>query len=559
MDPTLSIIRGQGSGAKLYIDLKELRPKQRLPILTIFDRIGFRSRGAALVLPLGARYIELLGEVVPGMKLADETLDWYAKRVRWENERWLLKHEVPEPMDEDHVWEALWPFQRCGVAFMSKVSRVLLCDEPGLGKTAQAIYTICLSGRHRKVLVVCPKHLRSFWEQEIVKWWGSHPLPLTTICEAKTRKEDLETWKRLEGFFIVNWELLRLMPELRRGGWQWVVCDEAHRVKNRKTKTFKALKKILAPRLILMTGTPFANNAAEVWTLLNLIRPDVYSSYWRFFEMYVSYDRHPWLGFRRIRGVKHPKLLRRELEPYMLRREKRTVAPDMPPKVYTKVPLKLTARQKELYSDLVRDAMAELADGGELTVPNTISLLTRLRQIVSTTGTLEDTDESTKLDAAVELLKDLHPAKVVVFTQFRKTVELLCHRLSDAGVTNVLLYGGMGAEEVGRIVQVFQEDKDVRVLVATAATGGEGLTLTAASTLVFTEKHYNPAKQVQAEDRIHRIGQEHPCNIISLHCTGTVDDAVEKVLRRKEADINAVLVEEITDHLIDYFEEANRD
>jgi SNF2 family DNA or RNA helicase len=558
MKATAHIIRRRGRGRpELLLKLAPLLPGRRNEICTALGTIAKRITPDAkrVALPLGPRYLELVAQVAPELEPDAAVREWYLDIVAWEGKRIELKgHDEPftDLLEFGHAgWRRLWPFQRKGVNFLLAARRVMLCDKPGLGKTAQAIVALSINTYNQRVLVICPRRMKQFWVEEVDKWWDATPVPIITVCSTSTRKLDWQVYKRTGGIFIVHWELVRLMPELQGGGWQWVVCDEAHRAKNRKTQTARALKKIPTPRLVLMTGTPFANSADELWQLLNLVRPDVYTSYWRFYEMYVRYIQDPYMGFRRIVGVNHPDLLTRELAPYMLRRTKEEVLPDMPRKVYTTLPVELTKRQKELYADLVRDALAELDDGETLTVPNAIALRTRLRQIVSTTATLEGTDESGKLDAIVEFVQDVAPEKVVIFTLFRPTVERLVSRLSKVQVPTVFMMGGREID-VDAVVKKFQENEGIQVLVSTLATGGEGLTLTAASTLIFVEKHDNPARQEQAEDRIHRIGQTRSCQIISTHCRGTVDDVVQKLLDRKEGDILSVLTHELTEHILAY-------
>jgi len=138
---------------------------------------------------------------------------------------------------------------------------------------------------------------------------------------------------------------------------------------------------------------------------------------------------------------------------------------------------------------------------------------------------------------------------LVVFTQFRPTVKALCARLARANVPYVHIMGGMPSEFVATQVRAFQEGTGRRVFVATMQAGGVGLTLHAARTLIFVGKHYNPARQEQAADRIHRIGQRNAVQIIGLHCPGTVDDLVERILQRKLAMTAEVLQPALIQHL----------
>lgn len=492
------------------------------------------------------RLVELLKIVDPNVKLDKRARDWYDHIVSQEDRR------IAYGRDEDAsikypTAEKLWPFQRAGANFLMNTKRCLLCDEPGLGKTATTIVAVEASRRSKRVLVVCPSSLKDWWRVETERW--AVPTPNITVIQAATRERQMREYFRngTLGWLILNWELLRLMPQLRETIWDWIVCDEAHRVKNRKTQVFGALNRLKSARMTLLTGTPFANHPAELWTLLHLVEPKKYTSYWRFFEMYVAY-KVDWWGHKEIRGARNVKLLRRELSSRMLRRTKEYCLPQLPSKTYKTIPLRLTARQRKMYKDMAREMLVELEDGDVLEAPTVMAMITRLRQITSTTATLEDTDHSAKLDATIDLIRDTDE-KVVVFTQFRNTVTALCQRLARERISYTFVWGGQRPGGVSEAVQTFQDDPAVRVFVGTTQTGGVGLTLTAARTLVFIDKHWNPAQQAQAEDRIHRIGQHNAVQIIDLHCIDTVDRLVDDVLHSKLRTIKEVLAPRLREHL----------
>jgi len=504
---------------------------------------GVRSDSSNVLIPKDVRLVELFRQIDPTLKLDQRVQKWYSWAVTQEEKRtaWGLD----EGAEANYATaKGLWPFQRAGVNFLVKNKRSLLCDEPGLGKTAQAVVAVMESGRSNRILVVCPNSLKGWWNEEIDRWTTTL-LPITVI-RASTRTQQMQRYRGELGWCIVNWELLRLMPQLRDVIWDWIVCDEAHRVKNRKTQVFGALNRLKSSRMALLTGTPLANHPAELWTLLHLVEPGKYTSYWRFFEMYVDYQVDFW-GHRDIRGVRYPKLLRRELAPRMLRRSKEQCLPQLPAKAYKTIPLILSGRQELMYKGMAREMLVELEGGEVLEAPSVIAMITRLRQITSTTATIDETDHSAKLEAVMDIVNDFGE-KVVVFAQFRNTVSALCRRLIRAGIPYSLVWGGMTPESVSEQVRNFQ-DGDSRVFVGTTEAGGVGLTLTAARTLVFIDKHWNPARQAQAEDRIHRIGQDNAVQIISLHCKGTVDDLVEDVLQKKLRMTAEILQPELVKHL----------
>jgi len=534
----LALASGRGGRLSLSDPSKHWHTKQFRHFL---DLTGVRYAKGSVYLPADPRLVELLQAIDPTVELASDAKRWYDGVVAREVRFAATAREPAPPV----CHPLLWNFQHTGVNFLLAKRRSLLCDDPGLGKTATAIVAIEASKRNRRVLIVCPKSLKEWWRSEINRWTQSTPKPWITVIESSIREWQIDQYFKRWGYCIVHWEQLRLIPELQRPIWQWVICDEAHRTKNRKTQIFAALKHIQSSHMALLTGTPFANNPSELWALLHLIEPQKYTSFWRFFSMYVDYHDGYW--GREILGVRNAALLRRELSSRMLRRTKTECLPDLPEKVYKVVPLWMTPRQQTMYRDMAREMLVELEGGEELEAPNVVAMITRLRQIVSTTATLEASDHSSKLDAVLDLVKDTNE-KLVVFTQFRKTVAALCSRLRLKDIPFTFIWGGLSSLEVHRRVKDFQEGEP-RVFVATAQTGGVGLTLTASRTVVFIDQHWNPAKQIQAEDRVHRIGQTNSVQIVVLHCPKTVDDIVEGVLKRKLAMIAEILQPELVKHL----------
>ncbi len=439
-------------------------------------------------------------------------------------------------------------YQRAAVAAMSKHRKLILADDMGLGKTVEAISTVRETMGEGPVLVVCPNKVRLKWKQELARWSGAEAV----IIDGKTpikRKQQLERAVKWNKWVIVNWEKLRIMPELSKVEWRAVIADEAHRAKNRKAKQTKALWKIQAPVQLALTGTPIQNSPDELWALLKWLFPKQYTSYWRFFNDYVEYYESPAFGGKIITGVRNPDLLRFELADKLIRRTKDEVL-DLPPITWDFVPVELGPKQRKLYTEAEKDIWIQVkrdADAGDkqaermLTDPvyflsNGAARTTRLRQIASSPALLDGKDESAKLDAAVEIITDAD-RPIVVFSEFRKSCDLLVQRLCNAGVRAKSYKGG----DSEAVVQEFQ-DGEFDVLVMTRDTGGEGIDLYRADTAIFLERHWTPARNQQAEARLHRMGQENPVYVIVLVATDTVDDGrVLPTNARKEAIVGSVL------------------
>ena len=514
----------------------------------------------------------------PGRTFDQATKEWHFKPLRMTAERllhmltpqttealnvWLeqiraadaeaLSGTLPDDADLPNVsWAArLRPYQRAAVQYLTEHPHSILADDMGLGKTVESIATVVNSGGEGPILVVCPNSVRKKWAREIKQWTGEEAIIIDGANPAK-RKAQLERAVKFSKWAVINWEKLRIMPELQKVKWRAVIADEAHRAKNRKAKQTKALWKITAPIQLALTGTPIQNSPDELWSLLKWLYPKTYTSYWRFFNDYVDYyEGH--FG-RIITGVRNPDLLRFELADKLVRRTKDEVL-DLPEITWDYVPVQLTPEQRRLYSEAEREIWIKIeqdAAAGDTEaekmledqlyfLQNGAARTTRLRQIASSPALLGGKDESGKLDAAVELIADAPPDKqFVVFTEFKPTVAALCERLEKRGVSVDAFTGETPQSKRDVIIDGFQNGES-RVLCMTRDTGGEGIDLYAADTAIFIERHWNPSRNQQAESRLHRMGQENPVQIVVLIAEDTVDDGkVEPINRKKEAIVGTV-------------------
>jgi len=526
---------------KLYIE-------GRIPIrlkyfLETMQGVKFSSQRC--LAPLDPRLLELIQHQVKNIVLSESVREWYNAILVEDKESIAVKEQ--SDVRFGGVCDRLKPYQRVAVAFALHNKRCILGDDVGMGKTVEAIKAVQLSNHLGNVLIVCPNNMKYTWRAEINNWF---PGQQVTVIETSTRDKDLRKYKR--GFAIINWALVRLMPQLRRYVWSCIIADEAHRLKNRKTQVSRAFSKLKSARLYMLTATPFANHPGELWHLLHLLNPKRYNSYSRFFDMYVRTVR-TYHGFVQI-DKKHPEknstLLRRELAPIMIRRDRRDYLSQLPPQIRT-VLLGLTTEQKRLYKQMSRSMYIELESGEELDAINVAVQLMRLRQIVSTTATLQESDHSSKLDAVVSIIKDAPPDnQFVVFAQFRATIHSLEKRLRANNITCVKLLGAMGAKKAFEAVNRFQSGK-ARVFAATMEAGGESITLTASNQVIIIEKNFNPAKLDQAIGRVDRFGQKEQCLITYLRCPHTVDDWVDTIVLPKQRMIDSITRDKLKIHLQD--------
>lgn len=444
----------------------------------------------------------------------------------------------------------LFPFQEEDVEYLKDQKAVLIANEMGTGKTYE---TIARDWNIREInplgrcdtLVIAPMTiLDDVWKKHFEDLTG---LPVTVI-DPKDRAGSWATFKKKGGVFCVHWEALRLMPELAKHDWLHIIADEAHKAKNRKAQQTRALKTIknVAWKTAL-TGTPVINRPDEMWSILNWIRPQEWKAYWKFFKRYVETKQVYAAGrtFNQVVGPMNVPELQAAIKPYYIRRRKSEVLTDLPDKYYTPIKVDLTPAQRKAYNSMRSDMIAWIGEQKDemLPAPVVIAQLTRLQQFsiafaeYDEKGKVRLREPSTKLDAVMELI-DETDEQIVVFSRFKQCIRLLEQRLVKAKISHVTLTGDTKDRRLA--VEKFQNG-DARVFAGTIAAGGVGITLTAASRIVFTDREWSPALNSQAEDRLHRIGQKNAVQVIDIIARDTVDLGKMQRLELKASWIKMIL------------------
>lgn len=439
---------------------------------------------------------------------------------------------------------ALYGFQRAGVSFLLAARRAILGDDMGLGKTAQAI-SACEAAGCERVLVICPNTLKSNWYVEISKW-----APHATIRIVRgTSQEKSKAIRSFDhGYLIVNIECVRrgrgafvLVDDLLSRPWDVLIVDEAHCIKSRTSQQTKGVYELACRtgRVYLLTGTPIMNRVDDLWAPLHVLYPRRYASFWSFVKKHtIAFrGRFGWV----IDGKPtQPKLLRLELAPVFLRREKEEVFPDMPRKVYQQLWLDLEDEQRRIYKDIEQKAMTEVDATTTVVTPGILAQLTRCKQVAVSPGLIGGRPEGVKLDALLDIIRGTDQ-KVIVFSQFAEAVKLAAGRLKEEGIGYVVLIGETKEEDRHAVIERFQTSAEARVFLATTQAGGSGITLTAASLVVFLDKHWTPAVNEQAVDRTRPHMQTRPVQVVELLARDTVDEMIEDVLAGKVSIIEAVI------------------
>jgi len=405
----------------------------------------------------------------------------------------------------------------------------VLADDMGLGKTLQ---TICvLRGR---VLVVCPKSVVYNWVDEIERF---RPGLRTSLYEGPKRKLDLEA-----DVTLMTYAVLRLdADELAKQDWDIVVLDEGQAIKNLGSQTARAAFELKGKFRLLLSGTPVENRLEELWSGMHFANPGLLGGVSDFQERYASpiASGNPDAAAR----------LRAKIRPFVLRRTKRQVLPELPSRTDTVLHVELDETERSVY-DAVRVAtkksVAEkLAQGGGGGVLAALEALLRLRQASCHSGLVpgQHAETSSKVERLIDALEDAvsEGHKALVFSQWTSLLDRVEPHLHAAGIKFTRLDGS--TKDRASVVNEFQDEAGPPVLLVSLKAGGTGLNLTAADHVFLLDPWWNPAVEEQAADRAHRFGQERPVMVYRMVTKDTVEERILALQDRKRRIADVALGE----------------
>lgn len=417
--------------------------------------------------------------------------------------------------------------------------------ERGLGKTLAACALI-EDLNVQRVLIVAPNTAKlSVWKPEIERF-----LPGARVRVMPNNKAQRE---RMMGFvgdddwqmevergpfngvhiLIVHYEALGLVAKERKdwkgwekyGVWDLVIADEAHRLANPKTQMHRALKKVPTVYRVALSGSMIQNRPEEVYGVLNWLFPTTYTSQWRDWNnRYLDYVDS---GFGKV--LVGPKLsqvkkMRHELGVFTVYRRKEDEL-DLPSKTEQTLLVDLSAGQRRAYNQLRDEYVTTLDSGESVLAIKPIVMLTRLRQIASGLDLVSDCiHDSTKIDLAVEMVRDDPDAAYVIFSWYKAAAYATAERLRKLGEEVYVVTGDTPHAKRADAIRDFQNSVGGRVFVGTISTLGESVNLHRATNAIFLDRSWNPAQNAQAEDRLYRIGQDRPVTISHIVARDTVDE-----------------------------------
>ena len=516
----------------------ERRIRQVLSKLASVAELPARGTHDELKVPDAAfDALQSLVDVESGMVVAPSAAQWLSRLET----TLATERDVPEGL-----CATLRPYQIEGFQWLFRYSSlglgVCLADDMGLGKTLQVIALLLTRAEGGTALVVAPTSVCSNWLEELRRF-----APSLSAAEytGKTRSSLLKPIKEkgselAADVLIVSYALLQQDDtELASVEWNTVVLDEAQFIKNPHSLRAKAAFHLAARYRVAMTGTPVENHLGDLWSIYHFLNPSLLGSFKHFQLRYLK-------PIERDHDSEQQAVLKKLVQPFLLRRKKDEVLTDLPPITTLRHEVRLSDDEAMRYALLRRNINEKLntPHGKRDHKLEVLAEITRLRRfcchprLVFPDAPTESSKMQTFLELAEELRENGHRA--LVFSQFVDFLELVREQLDERGLSYLYLDGSTPKEVRHARVQAFQGGEAGLFLISLKA-GGFGLNLTGADYVIHLDPWWNPAVEAQATDRAHRIGQERPVTVYRLVTKDSIEERIVELHKEKRAIADALL------------------
>ena len=439
---------------------------------------------------------------------------------------------------------SLYPYQRKGALFAAKAGRSLIADDMGLGKTIEAIAAVEILARTvglERILIVSPTSLKHQWKQEIEKFCNHS----VKVIEGSIAKR-AELYASDSFYKVTNYDVIHRDLELVHN-WspEMVILDESQRIKNWKTRRARSVKKLDSRYAIVLTGTPLENRLEELHSIVEFVDRFHMGPLFRFLAEHQHVDDNG-----KVIGYHNLSKIAKSLEPILVRRTKKEVLKELPERLEKNYFVPMTDEQMKHHEEnreTVARIVAKWRRLGFLSETDQRILmiaLQNMRMSCNSTYLLDKkTDHGVKADELISVLEEIfeqRDTKVVVFSQWLGTHELLQSRLESSMRSYVLFHGRVAPKKRNDLVKQFKDDPDCRVFLSTDA-GGVGLNLQNASAVINMDLPWNPAVLEQRIGRIHRLGQHRPVRVVNFIAQGTIEHGMLSLLSFKQSLFSGVL------------------
>ncbi len=479
-------------------------------------------------------------------------------RKAWDDEMLRLVGEENE-LDYSLINATLYPYQKEGVRFATFRRGAILADEMGLGKTLQAITTAIMKKKlfgFKRTLVICPASLKEQWKKEVEKFTAE-----TAIVIEGRPEERQEMYRTSSAFFmILNYEtVLRDYVEINRMDPDFIILDEAQRIKNYETKTAYVIKSLRKKHGLVITGTPIENRLTDLYSIMQFVDRELLEPLWEFSYQHCYFDA---VKQDKITGYYNLQALSKRMEAVLLRREKKDVIKDLPQVTEQTIPVRMHPDQAAYHMSYARGvaAITQKKYISPYDLQRLLMLLNKMRMVCDSTFLV---DKQTNISPKMEELKEIllekmdvknKDSKIIIFSEWVTMLQLIGKMLHENGIGFAQLTGKVAVKNRGKLIRKFETDPHCKVFLSSQA-GGSGLNLQVADTVINFEVPWNPAKRNQRIGRINRIGQLHKhLTVIDFITIESIEVRITSGLGLKQDLFDGVLSQESTTDFVDFSE-----
>ncbi len=478
----------------------------------------------------------------PDFRCYDDAMDYIFNFRDLDNRKDIVDKAFPDGINSKAFKELikadLYSYQKSGVLFAAKAGRVLIADEMGLGKTIQALAAVEILAKYlgvENVYIICPTSLKYQWKNEIEKFTERQVLVIEGVLK---RRKKLYT--RNDFYKILSYGMVRNdSGYINHSGPDLIILDEAQRIKNWKTKTAKAVKKLSSEYALVLTGTPLENKIEELHSIIEYIDRFKLGPLFHFIHNHQIIDDNG-----KVVGYKKLNQINKTLETVLLRRNKQEIIEQLPERIDKNFFVEMTDEQRKIHDDYY-DGVCRLVNKWRrfgFLIDNDrkklLIFLNCMRMVCDSTFILDQiTRHDNKIDELMILLKEIlekKENKIVVFSQWERMTRLVAQELDSIDIEYEYLHGGIPSVKRKDLIDNFHNDSNSRVFLSTDA-GGVGLNLQCASYLVNLDLPWNPAVLEQRIARIHRIGQKNHVNIVNFISKNSIEERILNLIGFKKS------------------------
>jgi len=441
----------------------------------------------------------------------------------------------------------LRPYQIKGMSWLLFLKELklssCLADDMGLGKTIQLIALLLHERKKRQVirptLIICPMSVMGNWEKEIQRFAPSLR-SMSHHGSDRIKGTDFKKASKEHDVVLTTYALAyRDEKIIAKVKWESIVLDESQKIKNPFAKQTRAIKRLKSRYRVALTGTPVENRLSELWSIMDFLNPGYLGSTKQFRSDFS-------LPIERYHDKKQAKILRRMIQPFVLRRLKTdpTIIKDLPEKMEMKVYCNLSIEQASLYEAVVKNMLSKIGQSEGIQRKGLVfTTLLQLKQICNHPALFTQDgsplpNRSGKLIRLEEMLEEmiLEGDKGLIFTQFAGMGVMLRHRLQEKlGCEVLFLHGGSSKKKRDTMIQRFQNElHGPSIFILSLKAGGLGLNLTAANHVFHFDRWWNPAVENQATDRVFRIGQKKNVEVHKFISMGTLEERIDEMIEQKK-------------------------